>query len=173
MSAGKNTEASPMKNPTSVERQSERELVVTRTFDGPARLVFQAWTTPELFKRWWMPKSVGATFISCEIDARTGGSYRFVFGHPVSKEPMAFFGKYLEVVPNSRLVWTNDEGGEGGSVTTVTFEEKAGKTLVTLRDLHPSKEALDDTIASGATSGFGESFGQLDEVLITLGASKQ
>jgi len=173
MSAGKNTEASPMKNPTSVERQSERELVVTRTFDGPARLVFQAWTTPELFKRWWMPKSVGATFISCEIDARTGGSYRFVFGHPVSKEPMAFFGKYLEVVPNSRLVWTNDEGGEGGSVTTVTFEEKAGKTLVTLRDLHPSKEALDDTIASGATSGFGESFGQLDEVLVTLGASKQ
>jgi uncharacterized protein YndB with AHSA1/START domain len=162
-----------MKNPTSVERQSERELVVTRTFDGPARLVFQAWTTPELFKRWWMPKSVGATFISCEIDARTGGSYRFVFGHPVSKEPMAFFGKYLEVVPNSRLVWTNDEGGEGGSVTTVTFEEKAGKTLVTLRDLHPSKEALDDTIASGATSGFGESFGQLDEVLVTLGASKQ
>ena len=173
MSAGKNSEASPMKNPTSVERQSERELVVTRAFDGPARLVFQAWTTPELFKRWWMPKSVGATFISCEIDARTGGSYRFVFGHPVSKEPMAFFGKYLEVVPNSRLVWTNDEGGEGGSVTTVTFEEKAGKTLVTLRDLHPSKEALDDTIASGATSGFGESFGQLDEVLVTLGASKQ
>jgi uncharacterized protein YndB with AHSA1/START domain len=160
-----------MKNPTSVERQSERELVVTRTFDGPARLVFQAWTTPELMQRWWMPKSVGAAFISCEIDARTGGSYRFVFGHPASKEPMAFFGRYLEVVSNSRLVWTNDEGGEGGAITTVTFEEKAGKTLVTLRDLHPSKQALDDTIASGATSGFDESFGQLDEVIVSLGAS--
>ena len=160
-----------MKNPTSVERQSERELVVTRTFDGPARLVFQAWTTPELIKRWWMPKSFGITFISCEIDARTGGSYRFVFGHPAAKEPMAFFGKYLDVTPPSRLVWTNDEGGEGGAITTVTFEEKAGKTLVTMRDLHPSEKALDDTIASGATSGFSESFGQLDEVLVTLGAS--
>ncbi|MGE5624403.1 MAG: SRPBCC family protein [Bacillota bacterium] len=157
-----------MKNPTKVERQSDQELVVTRTFDGPARLVFQAWTTPELIKRWWMPKSIGSSFLSCEIDARTGGSYRFVFAHPETKEPMAFFGKYLEVAPNSRLVWTNDEGGAGGAVTTVTFEEKAGKTLVTLRDRHPSKRALDDTIASGATSGFDETFGQLDELLVTL-----
>lgn len=166
--AARNESEGSMKNPTSVERESERELVVTRTFDGPARMVFQAWTTPELIKRWWTPKSFGISFISCEIDARTGGSYRFVFSHPASKEPMAFFGRYLEVTPPSRLVWTNDEGGEGGAVTTVTFEEKAGKTLVTLRDLHPSKQALDDTIASGATSGFSESFGQLDELLVTL-----
>ncbi len=159
-----------MKNPTTVERESERELVVTRTFNGPARIVFQAWTTPEHLKRWWMPKSFGIAFISCEIDARTGGSYRFVFAHPETKEPMAFFGRYLEVTPHFRLVWTNDEGGEAGAVTTVTFEEKAGKTLVTLRDLHPSKKALDDTIASGATSGFDESFGQLDELLVALGA---
>ena len=172
MDAGKKSEAGPMKNPTKVERESERELVVTRTFDGPARIVFKAWTTPELIRRWWMPKSVGSAFISCEIDARTGGSYRFVFAHPETKEPMAFFGKYLEVTPPSRLVWTSDEGGEGGAVTTVTFEEKAGKTLVTLRDLHPSKQALDDTIASGATSGFSETFGQLDELLATLDAGR-
>jgi len=168
MDASRKSEPGTMKDRTTVERKSERELVVTRTFDGPARIVFQAWTTPELIKRWWMPKSLGISFISCEIDARTGGSYRFVFAHPTSKEPMAFFGKYLEVTPPSRLVWTNDEGGEGGAVTTVTFEEKAGKTLVTLCDLHPSKKALDDTIASGATSGFSESFGQLDEILVTL-----
>ena len=168
MDAKRESEAARMKNRTTVERRSDRELVVTRTFNGPARIVFQAWTTPELIKRWWMPKSIGIAFISCEIDARTGGGYRFVFSHPETKEPMAFFGKYLEVTPPSRLVWTNDEGGEGGAITTVTFEEKAGKTLVTLRDLHPSKQALDDTIASGATSGFDESFGQLDEVLVTL-----
>jgi uncharacterized protein YndB with AHSA1/START domain len=158
-----------MKNPTSVERQSDRELVVTRTFNGPARIVFEAWTRPEHLKRWWTPKSFGISFISCEADVRTGGTYRFVFGHPASKEPMAFFGRYIEVTPPSRLVWTNDEGGEAGAVTTVTFEEKAGKTLVTLRDLHPSKQALDDAIASGATSGFDESFRQLDELLATLG----
>jgi uncharacterized protein YndB with AHSA1/START domain len=148
---------------TRVERRSDRELLVTRTFNGPAHLVFEAWTTPELLKRWWSPKSFGITFISCEVDARTGGAYRFVFGHPSSEQPMAFYGQYKEVIPNARLVWTNEEGGEDGSVTTVTFEERAGETLVVMRDLYPSKEALD--AAEGATIGFCESFGQLDEVL--------
>ena len=155
---------------TKVERKSERELVVTRTFDGPARIVFKAWTTPELLKRWWAPKSFGISFISCEADVRTGGSYRFVFGHPASKEAMVFFGRYIEVTPHSRLVWTNEESAEG-SITTVTFEEKAGKTLLTFYDLYPSKEALDAAIASGSTSGFSESFEQLDELLGSLGAS--
>jgi uncharacterized protein YndB with AHSA1/START domain len=118
------------KHGTTVERKSERELVVSRTFIGPARIVFEAWTTPELLKRWWAPKSFGITFISCEADVRTGGTYRFVFGHPSSPQPLAFFGKYLEVTPPSRLVWTNDEGGEGGPVTTVTFEERGAGTLV-------------------------------------------
>ena len=116
-----------MKNRTTVERKSERELVVTRTFNGPARIVFEAWTKPELLKRWWAPKSFGVSFLSCEADVRTGGTYRFVFGHPASEQPMAFFGRYIEVTPHSRLVWTNDEGGEGGAVTTVTFEEKGGR----------------------------------------------
>ncbi len=153
------------KTPTTVERRSERELVVTRTFNAPARLVFEAWTRPELLMRWWTPKSFGITFLSCDMDARTGGAYRFVFGHPASEQPMSFFGRYLEVTPPTRLVWTNEEGDEAGSVTTVTFEESDGVTRVAMHDLYPSKEALDDAIASGSTGGFGESFEQLEELL--------
>ena len=170
MEASKESEPTSMKTRTTVERKSERELVVTRTFNGPARIVFEAWTKPELLKRWWAPKSFGVSFISCEADVRTGGVYRFVFGHPASKQPMEFFGKYIEVMPHSRLVWTNDEGGEGGAVTTVTFEQRGDETLVVMHDLYPSKEALDGAIASGSTSGAGESFEQLDELLVTLGA---
>lgn len=164
------TESDPaaMKNRTTVERKSECELVVTRTFKAPARLVFEAWTRSELLQRWWAPKSFGVTFVSCEADVRTGGSYRFVFAHPSSEQPMAFFGRYIEVTPPSRLVWTNDEGGEGGSVTTVTFEERGAETVVVMHDLYSSKEALDDAIASGSTCGFGETFEQLDELLATL-----
>src|SRR3984957_16393333 len=116
-----------MKNRTAVERKSERELVVTRTFNGPARMVFEAWTKPELLKRWWAPKSTGVTLLSCEADVRVGGRYRFEFGHGTST--MAFFGRYLEVTPHSRLVWTNEESDDG-AVTTVTLEEKDGKTLL-------------------------------------------
>jgi uncharacterized protein YndB with AHSA1/START domain len=112
-----------MKNPTTVERKSERELVVTRTFHAPAHIVFEAWTKPELLKRWWAPKSFGISFISCEADVRTGGTYRFVFSHAASEQPMAFFGRYIEVTPHSRIVWTNEESADG-AVSTVTFEEK-------------------------------------------------
>ncbi len=159
------------KNSTTLERKSDRELVVTRTFNGPAHVVFDAWTKPELLKRWWAPKSCGISFASCEADVRTGGTYRFVFNHPSAPQPMAFFGRYLEVIPPTRLVWTNDEGEEPGSVTTVTFEEKAGQTLVVMHDLYPSKQALDDAIASGSTSGSGEQFEQLDQLLVALEAS--
>ena len=154
-----------MKSPTTAERKSERELVVTRTFDAPARMVFEAWTKPELFKRWWVPKGYGIVLLSCEVDARVGGKYRLVFqGSP----PMEFFGTYIEVTPHSRLVWTNEEGGDAGQVTTVTFEERDGKTLLVMNDLYPSKEALDGAIASGSTGGTGETFEQLDELLVTL-----
>jgi len=170
MDTEKESERTPMKNRTTVERKSERELVVTRTVNGPARIVFEAFTRPELFKQWWVPKSFGLSLLSCELDVRVGGTYRLVFSHNGS-EPMAFFGRYLEVTPHSRLVWTNDEGDEGGAVTTATFEEKGGTTLLVLHDLYPSKEALDAAIASGSTSGFSETFEQLDELLITLGAS--
>jgi uncharacterized protein YndB with AHSA1/START domain len=153
------------KNATTVERRSDRELVVTRTFNAPARIVFEAWTKAELFQRWWAPKSFGLTIVSCEIDARTGGGYRLVIGHPASDRPMEFFGRYVEVTPHSRLVWTNEEGGEEGPVTTVTFEESGGRTLVVLRDLYPSKEALDEAVASGSTGGFSETFEQLGAFL--------
>jgi len=155
-----------MNNRTTVERKSERELVVTRSFNGPARLVFEAWTTPGLFMRWWVPKSSGASLLSCEMDIRTGGGYRLEFGHPSSDKTMAFFGKYIEVTPPSRLVWTNEESADG-SVTTVTFAEKDGGTLVVLHELYPSKEALDEAMASGSTTGWSEQFGQLDELLVT------
>lgn len=155
-----------MKHSTTVDRKSERELVATRTFDAPARMVFEAWTKPELFKRWWSPKSFPITMVSCEQDVRVGGSYRMVFVvNGDASKPMAFFGKYLEVTPGSRLVWTNDEGGGEGAVTTVTFEEKHGRTLLVMHDLYPSKEALDEAIASGSTSGTGETFEQLDAFL--------
>ena len=164
------SETTAMKNSTTVDRKSDRELVVTRTFNGPARIVFQAWTRAELFKRWWVPTSFGLSLLSCDMDVRTGGTYRLVFSHPASPEPIAFFGRYDEVTPPSRLVWTNDEGGESGAVTTVTFEERGDKTVVVMHDLHPSKQALDDAIASGSTSGFGETFEQLDELLLSQGA---
>src|SRR4029453_130936 len=137
MDARRESEPTPMKNRTTVERTSERELVVTRTFNAPARIVFEAWTKPELFKRWWAPKSMGMSLLSCEMDVRTGGRYRLEFGQGDS-----FFGRYLQVIPHSRLVWTNEEGGDGGPVTTVTFEEQGGKTLLVMHELYPSKEAL-------------------------------
>jgi len=151
---------------TKAERTSERELVVTRTFDAPARIVFAAWTQPELLQRWWAPKSFGIVFLACEADVRTGGRYRFVFGHGDSP-PMEFFGRYLEVTPPLRLVWTNEEAGDGGQITTVTFEEQGGKTRVVMHDLYPSKEALDEAIASGSTSGMAETFTQLEDLLAT------
>ena len=168
MDARKERELTPMKNRTTVERKSERELVVARTFNGPARIVFEAWTKPELLKRWWAPKSTGMSLLSCEADVRVGGSYRLEFGHEASK-PIAFFGRYIEVTPHSRLVWTNDESDDG-AVTTETFEEKGGKTLLVIHELYPSKEALDRAIA-GMEGGMPETFEQLDELLATLGAS--
>ena len=166
MDARRDSEPTLMKNRTMVERTSDRELVVTRTFDGPARIVFEAWTKPELFRQWWLPKSMGMSLRSCEMDVRVGGKYRLEF----EPDGMAFFGTYLEVTPHSRLVWTNEEGGEGGPVTTVTFEEKGGQTLLVLHELHSSKEAL-DAAGTGAADALVETFVQLDELLLTAGAS--
>lgn len=150
---------------TRVERKSDRELVITRSFNAPARIVFEAWTTPELFKRWWVPKSVGMTMVSCEIDVRVGGTYRFVFAHPNFPEPMAFFGRYTDVTPPSQLVWTNEESGEG-AISTLTFEERGGTTLLTLREVYPSRDAFEEAMQAG--NGYPEQFGQLDELLVTL-----
>jgi uncharacterized protein YndB with AHSA1/START domain len=161
MDAGTGSDTVASRNPVTVERTSDREIVVTRWFDGPARLVFEAWTQPELFKQWWLPKSMGMTLRSLEMDARTGGSYRLDFGDGVG-----FFGRYVEVTPFSRIVWTNEEGGEDGSVTTVTFEEQDGKTLLVMSEVFPSKEALE--AGAGAEDATHETFGQLDDLLEQL-----
>lgn len=170
MDARREIEPTPAKSGTTVERKSERELVVARTINGPARIVFEAFSKAELFGQWWVPKSCGLTLLSCEMDVRVGGKYRLVFVHGDS-DPMAFFGTYIDVTPHSRLVWTNEEAGDDGAVTTVTLTEKDGKTLLVLHDLHPSKEALDAALASGAYDGMGETFEQLDEFVVTLGAN--
>ena len=168
MAATRTSEPTPgTTNPTTVERTSERELLTKRTFDAPARIVFEAWTKPELFARWWVPKSIGMSLLSCEMDVRVGGKYRFVFAHDPS--PMAFFGTYKEVTPHSRLAWTNEEGDES-TVTTVTFEEEGGKTLLVMHELYPSKDAL-DAAGTGAAEAMQETFEQLDELLVALGAS--
>ena len=171
MNAGMESRPGPVKNRTTVERKSDREVVVTRTIDGPARIVFEAFTRAELLRRWWVPRSMGMTLLSCEVDARVGGKYRLEFDIG-GAEPAAFFGTYVEVEPYSRLAWTNDEGGEGGSVTTVTFEETGGKTLVVLHESYPTKEAL-DAAGTGAADAMVETFDQLDELLVALGESSR
>ena len=168
MDARNENESSSTKNRTTVERRSERELIVTRTINGPAHLVFEAFTKPELLKLWWAPKSTGVSLLSCEADVRVGGRYRFVFGHDASKT-MAFFGRYIEVTPYSRIVWTNDEDADGGALTTVTFEEKGARTLLVMHDLYPSKEAL-DRVLSGMETGMRETLEQLEELVVSLGA---
>lgn len=166
METRKESEYTPIKNRTTVEKTSAREVVVTRIFNAPARLVFEAWTKPELFKQWWVPKSFGMSLLSCELDARTGGRYRLVYAH--EPEPMEFHGKYIEVTPHSRLVWTNAES-ENGAVTTVTFQDQGGKTKLVVHDLYPSKEAFE--AEHGMEDAMGETFEQLDELLVTLDAT--
>jgi uncharacterized protein YndB with AHSA1/START domain len=168
MDASRETEPTPPKSRTTVERKSEHELVVTRTINGPPRIVFEAFTRPELLRRWWVPKSSGMSLLTCEADVRVGGRYRLVFRTGASK-PMEFYGKYVEVTPCSRLVWTNEEGDDGGAVTTVTFEDLGGKTLLVMHDRYPSKEALDAVLA-GMEDGMPETLEQLDELVVTLGA---
>ena len=171
MVARRESEPARMTNRTTSERKSACELVITRVFDAPARLVFEAWTTPKLFRQWWVPKSSGATLLSCEQDVRVGGSYRLEFAHPKAATPMAFFGRYLEVVPNARLVWTNEESDQG-AITTVTFEEKDGKTLLVMSELYPSKQALEIAM-EGMDEAMPEAFEQLDEFLAARGSGAE
>ncbi len=158
--------AGSAQNRTSVERRGDRELVVTRTFDAPPGIVYKAWSRPELFRRWWMPKSVtGVSLVSCDMDVRTGGKYRLEFGTG-GPDTFAFHGKYLEVVPNERIVWTNDEGEEG-AVTTVTFEDQGGKTLLRFREVYPSSEALEEAL-QGSAAALPEQLDQLDELVSSI-----
>lgn len=160
-----NSQPERAKTLTTVARKSDRELVVTRSFESPAGAVFEAWTRPELFRRWWAPRSMGAVLSSCEIDARTGGGYRITFGDP-GPDSMTFFGRYLEVTPPSRLVWTNEESDDA-PVTTVTFEDQGERTLLVLSELYPSAEPV-AAAAAGMQAMMSEQFTQLDELLAAL-----
>lgn len=162
---GRSGQPEGAKNLATVVRTSDRAVAVTRTFDSPARTVFDAWTRPELFRLWWAPRSMGATLSACEIDARTGGGYRITFGD-AGQGAMTFFGKYLEVTPPSRLVWTNEESDDA-PVTTVTFEDRGGSTLLVLSELYPSAEPVADA-AAGMQAMMSEQFAQLDELLASL-----
>ncbi len=153
-------------NPTQIERKSDRELVVTRVFDAPPEIVFKAWSQADLFGQWWVPRGAPMTLLSCEMDVRTGGKYRLEFGF--GNETMAFYGKYLDVVPGQRIVWTNDEGEEG-AVTTVTFEPQGGKTLLTFHEIYPTKEALEEAI-QGSAAGLPQQLDQLEELLSSVSA---
>lgn len=158
-----------MKNSTTVVRKSDREVAISRTVNAPARVVYEAWTKADLFKKWWVPKSCPVALHACEVDARVGGKYRLTFQHDGGE--MVFFGTYLEATPASRLVWTNEEGGPDAPITTVTFEERGGKTLVVVTESHPTKEALEEALASSLADGMNEQFGQLDEIMVTLAAA--
>lgn len=167
MDERKDGDGAPTQERPTVERRGERELVVTRTINGPARLVFEAFTKAELFRQWWVPRSFGLSMLSCVMDVRVGGEYRVVF--PYEDSTMEFFGTYVEVIPDSRLVWTNEESDGGVTVTTVTFDEVAGRTVVTVHDLYPSKDAAD--AAAGSTGAMPEALEQLDELLVGLGST--
>ncbi len=168
MAASKENESARTGHRTTSERRSDREMVVTRTFDAPVHLVFEAWIRPELFQQWWVPKSSGAKLLSCMQDVRVGGGYRLEFAHPKAPTTLAFFGTYLDVVTNERIVWTNEESEEG-AVTTVTFAEKDGRTLLVMSELYPSKQALENAI-EGMDEAMPETFRQLDEFLAVRGA---
>jgi len=164
------TGESAQRNETIVERLTDCELVVTRTFDVPAQIVFDAWTKPELLKRWWAPKSFGVSLFECEQDVRVGGSYRFAFGRD-PKNPEVFSGRYLEVDPPSRLVLTQlyeRMPDVGDVVVTATFEENRGRTRLTVHQLFPSTEALEGALASGMERGMRVTLDQLDELVASM-----
>jgi uncharacterized protein YndB with AHSA1/START domain len=164
------TSESGASNETIVERTGDRELTVTRTFNAPARIVFEAWTKPELLKRWWAPKSFGVSLFECESDLRAGGAYRYAFGRDPNN-PEVFSGRYLEVDPPSRLVLTQvyeRMAHAGEVVVTAAFEESEGRTRLTLRQLFPSKEALEGALASGMERGMRVTLDQLDELVASM-----
>jgi uncharacterized protein YndB with AHSA1/START domain len=159
------------KNTTSMEVLSDRELVISRTFNGPARIVFDAWTQPELVKRWWAPASRCVVMVSCDADVRVGGQYRYVLRRDTGGE-FAFSGTYTEIAPPSRLVYTQifePMAQAGEVVVSITFEERDGKTHLVSRELYPSKEVLDAALASGMEHGMRETMDQLDELVASLG----
>ncbi len=168
MVAKRSGEPAPM-NHTTMELKSDREIVIARTFNGPARLVFDAWTKPELVKRWWAPKSRGVSVVGCDADVRVGGNYRYVLRRDTGDE-FGFSGNYTEVTPHSRLVYTQcfEPIPDAEAIITVTFDEQDGKTRLVAHELYPSKEAREGALASGMEQGMRETMDQLEKLVASL-----
>jgi uncharacterized protein YndB with AHSA1/START domain len=174
MLAQKESEAAAM-NQTSMELKGDREIVIARTFNGPARIVFDAWTRPELVRRWWAPKSHRVSVVACDADIRVGGGYRYLLRLDTGNE-FAFSGRYSEVTPHSRLVYTQifeptaagAKPGDDEVIITVTFDERDGKTHLVSHSLCPSKDVRDAIIASGMEHGMRETMDQLEELVASL-----
>lgn len=162
---------SPVKNTGTlrVTAAGEREIVMTRVFDAPRRLVFDAFTKPELVKRWLLGPS-GWSMPVCEIDLKVGGTYRYVWRHADGKD-MGVRGVYREVVPPERIVHTeafDDPWYPGESVITTVLVEQGGRTTLTATMLYESRQARDAVLASPMESGVAQSYDRLAEVLATM-----
>ncbi len=152
----------------SLERTSDTTLVITRTLRAPPAIVFEAWTNPDYVRRWWAPLSRGVTLTECDADLRPGGEYRYVLTR--GKERFAFYGKYLEITPPSRLVYTQifEPFPDAEARITVSFEADGGYTRLVSREVYPSKVALDGALHSGMEDGARETFQQLDELVASM-----
>jgi len=152
-----------------VSTPSDREIALTRAFDAPRRVVFDAFTKPELIKRWLLGPD-GWTMPVCEVDLRAGGRYRYVWHKASTGHEMGVSGTFREVAPPERIVHTEkfDEAWyEGEAVITTTFEEKAGKTTVIMTMLHQSREIRDAILKTGMERGVARSYDRLEEILAT------
>jgi uncharacterized protein YndB with AHSA1/START domain len=151
---------------------TDEQILITREFDAPKHLVYEAWTTPELVKRWWNAKRGEVTI--AEIDLRVGGRWRYVMVADGGFE-VGFHGEYREIVPNERIVSTEvyegmpqGDGPEQGTLNTATFTEEDGRTTLTVLVEAPSKEIRDAIIASGMEAGMQDAMDLLEQVAISL-----
>jgi len=145
----------------------DEQILITREFDAPRHLVFRAWTTPELVRRWWSGNRGEMTV--AEIDLRVGGAWRYVMVTDDGLEA-AFHGEYREIIPNERIVSTEVYEGmpEGEALNTVKFTEKDGRTTLTILVQHASKEARDAHIGAGMEGGMQEGMDLLEQVAVSL-----
>jgi len=156
-------------NQTAMELTSDLEIVITRTFNGPPRIVFEAWTRPELVRRWWAPKALGVSVVSIDADVRVGGRYRYVLQRGDGGGEVAFSGTYREVAPPSRLVYTQAfEPYPDEVIITITLTERDGQTDFVSHELWPSKEIRDMAMSTGMEKGMRMTMDQLDELVASL-----
>jgi uncharacterized protein YndB with AHSA1/START domain len=149
---------------------TETQILITREFDAPRHLVYRAWTTPELIKRWWSGNRGEVT--SAEVDLRPGGTWRYVMVANGGFE-VAFHGEYQEIIPGERIVATEVYEGapDAAAVTTTTFTETGGRTTLAILVQHPSPESRDAHINSGMEGGMQEAMDHLEQVALSLASA--